>query len=127
MEQNLQSFISNQILTQMTTLREQLAITSTFHQKPLQPKTPKITLNSFGGTDPLDWIFQAEQYFELNQTPPHQRLTFVPFFMQGHALGWFKWLHSNNQLTTWAAFIKALELRFRSSTFENYHQVALFK
>lgn len=41
--------------------------------------------------------------------------------MQGPALGRFKWLHSNNRLTTWA-----LELHFGPSTFEN-HQAALFK
>lgn len=46
--------------------------------------------------------------------------------MQGPALGWFKWLHTNNQLTTWNDFTRALELRFGSSTFEN-HQAALFK
>lgn len=29
------------------------------------PKTPKISLLPFDGSNPLDWIFQAEQYFEL--------------------------------------------------------------
>lgn len=46
--------------------------------------------------------------------------------MQGPALGWYKWLHSTQQLTTWDAFTRALELRFGPSTFEN-HQTALFK
>lgn len=50
----------------------------------------------------------------------------VPFFMQGDAIGWFKWMHSNNQLTTWEAFTRALELRFGPSSFTN-HEAALFK
>lgn len=46
--------------------------------------------------------------------------------MQGTALGWYKWLHSTQQLTTWDAFTRALELRFGPSAFEN-HQTTLFK
>lgn len=50
----------------------------------------------------------------------------MPFFMQGLALGWFKWLHANHQLTIWEAFTRALELRFDPSSFAN-HQAALLK
>ncbi|KAL0405379.1 UNVERIFIED_CONTAM: hypothetical protein Slati_3851800 [Sesamum latifolium] len=46
--------------------------------------------------------------------------------MTGNALGWFKWMHSNQLLTTWDAFVNALELHFGPSTFENHRQ-ALFK
>lgn len=46
--------------------------------------------------------------------------------MQGDALGWFKCMHSNKQLSTWDAFTRALELRFGPSSFAN-HEVALFK
>jgi len=46
--------------------------------------------------------------------------------MQGEALSWFKWLHNNNLLTDWNAFIRALELRFGPSTYINHH-VKLFK
>lgn len=46
--------------------------------------------------------------------------------MQGPALAWFKWMHSNQQITTWEAFTHALKCRFGPSTYEN-HQVALFK
>ncbi|MCI25335.1 hypothetical protein A2U01_0046526 [Trifolium medium] len=45
--------------------------------------------------------------------------------MQGPALAWFKWMHSNGQLTYWLDFTHALERRFGPSSYEN-HQVALF-
>lgn len=51
-------------------------------------KTPKIKLLPFDGSNPLDWIFLAKHYFEYTQTPTMQRLTLIPFFMQGPALGW---------------------------------------
>lgn len=119
---------------EMATLKEQLLCSSSSTiiqpttQTTNQPiiKPPKITLNSFDGSNPLDWIFQAEQYFEYTQTPPHQRLTFAPFFMQGAALTWFKWMHSNHQLSSWEGFTTDLELRFGPPTYAN-HQAALFK
>ncbi|KAL0357390.1 UNVERIFIED_CONTAM: hypothetical protein Scaly_1424700 [Sesamum calycinum] len=46
--------------------------------------------------------------------------------MSRDALGWFKWLHSNGLLSTWAAFLHDLELRFGLSAYENHRQ-ALFK
>lgn len=125
MESNLQSFIHEQVTTHMDTLRDQLAIITQTNQKPSH-KTPKIHLLPFDGSNPLDWIFQTEHYFELNQIPQNQRLTQIPFYMQDPVLGWFKWLHTNNQLTTWSEFTRSLELRFGPSTFEN-HQATLFK
>lgn len=118
---------------ELSTLREQIAAAShasaiinpTPNTQPL-PKPPKIILNSFDGSNPLDWIFQAEQYFEYTQTLPHQRLQIVPFFMQGSTLAWYKWMHSNHQLSSWDAFTRDLELRFGPPTFSN-HQAALFK
>lgn len=89
-------------------------------------KQPKIQLKPFNGSKPLDWLFQADQYFTLYHVLVEQRLHYVSFFMQGDALSWFKWLHNNQLLTTWDAFTRALALRFGPSSFEN-HKAALFK
>lgn len=127
----LRDMMDSIITTRLDTFREQLILTQpkipTNHhtQQPLQPKPPKVRLLPFDGSNPLDWIFQAEQYFELSQTPQHQRLQYIPFFMTGLALAWFKWIHNNHLLNSWEEFTKALELRFGPSSFEN-HQVALF-
>jgi len=48
------------------------------------------------------------------------------FYMKRDALGWFKWMYQNNELTDWPSFTKALELRFGPSTYVN-HQAELFK
>lgn len=58
METNLQTFIQTQISTQMASLREQVALaTHQTHHSTYQPKTQKIILNPFDGSNPLDWIF----------------------------------------------------------------------
>ncbi|KAG8390284.1 hypothetical protein BUALT_Bualt01G0067600 [Buddleja alternifolia] len=93
-------------------------------QPPPQIKPPKINLPHFDGAAPLDWII--EQYFLYYQVPLENCLEVVAFYMVGSALSWFKWMYSNRQLTSWDAFVRALEIRFGPSSYEN-HQAALFK
>ncbi|KAG8364687.1 hypothetical protein BUALT_Bualt18G0024400 [Buddleja alternifolia] len=85
-------------------------------------KPPKLDMQPFDGTNPLDWIFQADQYFTYYHIPPDQHMDIIPFYMKGAALSWYKWMYHNRKLSSW----EALELRFGPSTFDN-HQVSLFK
>jgi len=91
---------------------------------PIRP--PKIQLSFFDGTDPLDWLFQADQFFEFYNIPWDARLNMAAFYMRGDALSWFKWMYQNHQLTDWISFCRALELHFGPFTYEN-HQAELFK
>nr|GEV01627.1 hypothetical protein [Tanacetum cinerariifolium] len=67
----------------------------------LQIRPPKLNLPAFDGTNPLDWLFQADQYFSFYNITPPQRLALE-------------------------AFTRALETRFGPSSYDN-HQAALFK
>jgi hypothetical protein len=89
-------------------------------------RNPKIEMGTFDGTDALDWLFQAEQFFLFYNIAPENRLPMVAFYMKGEALGWYKWMFKNHELTDWPSFSRALELRFGPSTYEN-HQAQLFK
>jgi len=99
-------------------------IPSTIPPSPIRP--PKIQLSFFYGTDPLNWLFQADQFFQFYTIPGESRLNMVDFYMRGHGLSWFKWMCQNHQLTNWISFSRALELRFGPSTYAN-HQAELFK
>ncbi|KAL0423039.1 UNVERIFIED_CONTAM: Retrovirus-related Pol polyprotein from transposon.6 [Sesamum radiatum] len=88
-------------------------------------KPPKLHMQPFDGSV-LDWVFQAEQYFFFYQIPPSQRLDVISFYMKGETLSWFKWMFTNRQLSSWEAFVRALELCFGHSSFDN-HQAMLFK
>ncbi|XP_019430040.1 PREDICTED: uncharacterized protein LOC109337515 [Lupinus angustifolius] len=89
-------------------------------------KPPKLNLQPFDGFASLDWIFQAEQFFQLYQIAPHQRMDLMPFSMQGEALSWYKWMFQNHQLTTWESFTRDLQQRFGPSAYAN-HQAELYK
>lgn len=80
----------------------------------------------FDGSNPLEWLFQADQLFNIYQLPAETRLSMMSFYMKGDALCWFKWLHHNQLLTNWASFTRVLESCFGPSTYEN-HQAELFK
>lgn len=80
----------------------------------------------FDGSNPLDWIFQAENYFTYYNIPENRRLSLSVFYVTGAALSWYKYLHNNALLGRWRDFSRALELRFGHSDYEN-HQAALFK
>ncbi|KAL4555814.1 hypothetical protein LXL04_038442 [Taraxacum kok-saghyz] len=109
-------------------------LTTQNHHDPPQPppppppqlRPPKIQLPNFSGTNPLEWIFQAENYFTYYNVPQNQRITLAVFYFTGDALIWYKHLATNRLLSTWPEFNQAIEARFGPSTYEN-HQATLFK
>ncbi|GAU42093.1 hypothetical protein TSUD_134770 [Trifolium subterraneum] len=92
----------------------------------LNTQPPKLRLLPFDVTNPLDWVFQANQFFTHYVIPNHQRLVHIAGYMTGDALGWYQWIFNNHLLMTWEAFTGDLEVRFGPSTYDN-HQQALFK
>ncbi|KAH9666617.1 hypothetical protein KPL70_020713 [Citrus sinensis] len=99
-------------------------------QAQLQPtqstRSIRCDLSTFDGSNPLDWIFQAEKYFSFYETPEEQRIDIASFYMTGQALSWFQWMHKNQQLSSWAALTRAIESRFGPSSYIN-HRATLFK
>ncbi|GKB20454.1 ty3-gypsy retrotransposon protein [Tanacetum coccineum] len=95
-------------------------------QHPMQPRTPKITLPLFDGSNPLDWIFQADNFFDYYHTPVANRTAYSVFYFTGEALSWYKHLAMNGMLGTWETFTRELEIRFGPSSYEN-HEATLFK
>lgn len=50
-------------------------------------RLPKLQL-PFEGQDPLEWIFQDDQFFGFYQVPYDQHLAILTFYMKGEALSW---------------------------------------
>jgi hypothetical protein len=86
----------------------------------------KLDIPRFDGTEALGWIFKINQFFDFHRTPEDQRLNIASFYMEGEALSWYQWMHSNGSLHSWAAFLHALELCFAPSQFDD-PKGALFK
>nr|GMD03512.1 Ty3/gypsy retrotransposon protein [Ipomoea batatas] len=70
------------------------------------PRSLHCDMSSFDGTNPLDWLFQAEKYFNFWDITEEQRIDIASFYMR--------------------AFTIALEQRFGPSTYVN-HRATPFK
>ncbi|XP_076928272.1 uncharacterized protein LOC143592185 [Bidens hawaiensis] len=99
--------------------------TSSSHHR-TNPKPPKINLPLFDGSNPLGWIFQADNFFNYYKVPTEDRVELTVFHFVGDALSWYQNLANNSLLGSWDSFKRDLELRFGPSTYEN-HQATLFK
>ncbi|KAI4318180.1 hypothetical protein L6164_025983 [Bauhinia variegata] len=117
----------NTIMDKLSSLTDRVAtietqqpiITNTTQPYPFTSTHMKLELPKFDGSEPLGWIFKITQFFEYHKTPVEQRLKLASFAMEGDALAWYQWMFSNGQLLSWEIFLRALELRFAPSDFED--------
>nr|KYP73578.1 hypothetical protein KK1_006221 [Cajanus cajan] len=86
----------------------------------------KLDFPKFDGSEPLNWLFRAEQFFALYQTPEPQRLAIAAIHMEGDAGPWFQMLQKMNLLPNWQALVQAVEAHFGPSPFDS-PRAALFK
>lgn len=89
-------------------------------------RLPKLEIPLFIGDQVLNWVFQIEHFFQFHQITGDERLEIAAFYMTSAALQWYHWMHATNQLSTWEAFVRRAELRFRPSSFVN-HEAQLYK
>lgn len=86
-----------------------------------------VVLDKFSSGDPDGWVSQAEQYFTLLGFSEEYWLPLPYFYLEGHALIWFDWLHRNKQFYDWNHFKEKLLMRFRQWSFaSSVESVACF-
>lgn len=62
------------------------------------PKLAKLDFPKYDGSkDPTTWICQAEQFFEILDTPPKDQVLLAVYHLEGDAQLWFYW-HWHRQL-----------------------------
>ena len=53
---------------------------------------PKIDMRKFDGKDPITWIFQMEQFFDLHQVPNLQKVTIASLYLEPEQFVWYQWI-----------------------------------
>lgn len=86
--------------------------------QPFHTKNVKLDFPRFDDTEPSDWIFKAEQFLEYYITPDDQRLKIASVHMDGTVVPWFQMMRKKNEIPTWDALTKAMELEFGPSYYE---------
>ena len=44
------------------------------------------------GKDPITWIFQMEQFFDLHQVPTMKKVTIASLYLEPDQFVWYQWL-----------------------------------
>ena len=57
---------------------------------PSLSKSVRLEFPRFRGDYPVAWVYKANQYFNIYQTPLNERLLMASFHMDGDALIWFQ-------------------------------------
>ncbi|WVY94508.1 hypothetical protein V8G54_033596 [Vigna mungo] len=85
---------------------------------PFQVRNVKLDFPRFDGTDVLQWIFKAEQFFNYYRTPDDQRLIIASIHLEKEVIPWFQMQNRADAFPTWVAFTRALETEFGPSPYE---------
>ncbi|KAL5734108.1 hypothetical protein ACOSP7_031969 [Xanthoceras sorbifolium] len=79
----------------------------------------KLFFPKFGGEDPAEWIYKAEQYFEFKDVNPTYQVQLASFHLEGIALQWHRWITKFRGPLTWEEFTKALLTSFGPIKYDN--------
>jgi gas vesicle protein len=81
---------------------------------------PKIDMRKFDGKDPITWILQMEQFFDLHNVPHTQKVRITSLYLEPNQFVWYLWLCSRKSLVTWTIFMEEMIAHYedtRSNTF----------
>ena len=67
-------------------------------------------MRNFDGKDPITWIFQMEQFFDLHQVPTMQKVTIASLYLEIDHFVWYQWIcdHKKEYIISWSIFTEEL-------------------
>ena len=55
-------------------------------------------MRKFDGKDPITWILQMEQFFDLHNVPHTQKVQIASLYLEPNQFVWYRWLCSRKSL-----------------------------
>jgi len=86
--------------------------------EPFQVRNVKLDFPRFDGSEVLQWIFKAKQFFDYYLTPYEQWLTIIAIHLDKDLVPWFQMQQKINPFNSWITFTPALELKYGPSPYE---------
>jgi hypothetical protein len=65
---------------------------------------PKIDMRK----DPITWILQMEQFFDLHNVPHTQKVQIASLYLEPNQFVWYQWLCSRKSLVIWTIFTEEM-------------------
>jgi hypothetical protein len=69
---------------------------------------PKIDMRKFDGKDPITWILQMEQFFDLHNVPHTKKVRIASLYLEPNQFVWYRWICSRKSLVTWTIFTEEM-------------------
>jgi hypothetical protein len=69
---------------------------------------PKIDMRKFDGKDPITWILQMEQFFDLHNVPHTQKVRISSLYLEPNQFVWYRWICSRKSLITRTIFMEEM-------------------
>ena len=81
-------------------------------------------MRKFDGKDPLTWINQMENFFEIHQITHGQKVTMASLYLEPDQFIWYRWLCTHRRkkglTVTWSIFTEELQAQYSDSVTENF-------
>jgi hypothetical protein len=82
-------------------------------------RSVKMNFPMYDGEEPSDWVYKANQYFFVHNTPHEYKNLLASFNMEGKALIWFEDMHQFGSLPNWETLTQGLLDRFGPSAYDD--------
>eukprot|EP00253_Pinus_taeda_P002118 PITA_02118 len=69
---------------------------------------PNIYMRKFDGKDLVTWILQMEQYFDLHDVQPPQKVGIATLYLEPNKFTWYRGIFSCKPLVTWSIFTEEM-------------------
>ena len=76
---------------------------------------PKMDMRKFDGKDPVTWILQMEQYFDLNNVKNTQKVHIAALNLEQNTFLWYQWLLSHKKIVTWSIFTEEIIAHYQDT------------
>ncbi|XP_039115571.1 uncharacterized protein LOC120251094 [Dioscorea cayenensis subsp. rotundata] len=80
-------------------------------------RSVKMDFPRFNGSNALQWIYQAEQFFDYYDVSDAYRLKMASIHFDGPVVPWFQMLQKSGTITSWSVLAKAIESTYGPSLF----------
>ena len=67
-------------------------------------------MRNFYGKDPITWIFQMDQLFDLHQVPTLKNLAIASLYLEPDQFVWYQWIYGSEKdsIISWSIFTEEM-------------------
>ena len=69
---------------------------------------PTMDMKKSDGKDPVTWILQMEQYFDLKNVQNIEKVRTATLHLEKNTFVWYLWFFSRKKNVTWSIFTKEM-------------------